>query len=197
MDREIDIECPSCSPTDEVPHEVVSNRGKRIVRCTECSATRQIQGDQKTLPITLRVVVSYHERSYVRSFEVNEEEMLQVGDEIVAENGSAEAVRITAIESPNGVRYDHAPASLIKTLWAQKIDQVIVKIAVHRGRSTQSYNVPVGGDREFIVGDEERHGQISRIKIKKGPVLEREGQTAKAKDIKRIYVTAKKRGRRT
>ncbi|MGZ7166803.1 MAG: HVO_0476 family zinc finger protein [Halobacteriota archaeon] len=195
MDREIEVECPSCSPTSKVLHEVVSNRGKRIVRCSKCSTTRQIQRGRNATSVKLGVVVSYHDRSYLRSFEVDAAEMLQIGDEIVVENESAEAVRITAIEFPNGLRHVRAPAALVKTLWAQKIDRVIVRIAVHRGRTTRSYDVPAEGDREFVIGDQEQDGEISRIKIKKGPVLEREGQAVPAKDIQRIYVKAKKRGR--
>lgn len=194
MDREIEVECPSCSPTSKVLHEVVSNRGKRIIRCSKCSTTRQVERGRNATLVKLRVVVSYHDESYVRSFEVNAGEVVRVGDEIVAENESAEAVRITAIEFPNGLRQSQAPAALIKTLWAQKIDRVVVKIAVHRGRTTRSYDVRVEGDREFVIGDQEQRGEINRIKIKKGPVLEREGQAAQAKDIQRIYVKAK-RGR--
>ncbi len=186
MDREIEVECPSCSPTSKVLHEIVGNRGKWVVQCSKCCTVRQIQRDRDASLAKLRVVVSYHDRSYLRSFETDGREVLQVGDEIVAENGSAEAVRITAIEAPNGLRYDQAPAALIKTLWTQKIDRVIVKVAVHRGRATQSYDVPVEGETEFVVGDQAQRGEINRIKIKKGPVLERKGQAAQAKDIQRI-----------
>ncbi|MGZ4938899.1 MAG: HVO_0476 family zinc finger protein [Halobacteriota archaeon] len=193
MDREIDVECPSCSPTTEIPHEIVSDRGKRIIRCVKCSTTRQVEQSRNASLVKLRVVVSFHDKSYLRSFEVGAGEVLEVGDEIVAENESAEAVRITAIESSGGLRSAQAPAGRIKTIWAQKIDRVIVKVAVHRGRTTQSYDVPVEGDKKYVVGDQERHGEISHIKIKKGPVLERKGQAAQAKDIQRIYVKAKKR----
>ncbi|MDD1721731.1 MAG: hypothetical protein LUP95_07090 [Euryarchaeota archaeon] len=195
MDREIEVECPSCSPTSKVLHEVLSNRGKCIIRCAKCSTTRQIERGRDATSVKLRVVVSYHDTSYLRSFEVDPAEVLQLGDEIVAENETAEAVRITAIEFPDGSRHAQAPAARIETLWAQKIDRVIVKIAVHRGRTTRSYDVPFEGDREFVIGDQEQHGEINRIKIKKGPVLERAGQAAKAKDIQRIYVKTKKRGR--
>ncbi len=197
MDKEIEVECPSCSPFSKVLHKVVSTRGKRVIRCSRCSAVQQVHEEPSARLIKLRAIVSYHDRSYLRSFEAEEREVLRVGDEIIVENDAAEAVRITALESRDGVRYDQAPANLIETLWTQKTDRVIVKIAVHRGRTTQSYNVPVEGDREFVIGDQERHGTITRIKVKKGPVLEREGQAVLAKDIQRVYVTAKQRGRRT
>ncbi len=196
MDREIEVECPSCSPTSKEVHAVLSNRGKLIIRCSKCSTTRQIERDRNASSVKLRVVVSYHDTSHLRSFEVDQGEVLRLGDEIVAENETAEAVRITGIEFPDGSRHAQAPAARIETLWTQKIDRVIVKIAVHRGRTTRSYDVPFEGDREFVIGDQEQHGEINRIKIKKGPILERTGQTAKAKDIQRIYVRAKKRGRR-
>ncbi len=195
MDREIEVECPSCSPTNKVSHEVVSNREKRIIRCSKCSTTRQIEFDRHPASVKLKVVVSYHDKSYVQSFEAGTREVLRVDDEIIAENESAEAVRITAIEFLDGSRHREAQAALVSTIWAQKIDKVVVKIAVHRGRTTRSYSVVVEGDREFGIGDLERGGVISRIKIKNGPILARVGQAAQAKDIQRIYVNANKRGK--
>ena len=74
-------------------------------------------------------------------------------------------------------------------VWAQKIDKVVVKIAVHTGNITRSYKVPFDGEKEFVVGHEEQHGKIARVKVRRGPVLDRAGQSVKAKDVARVYVT--------
>jgi uncharacterized Zn finger protein len=119
---------------------------------------------------------------------------LHVGDEIVVENGSAEAVRVTAIEVSNGSRIRQAQVASIKTLWARKIDRVIVRITVHRGTITERYATAFEGDKEFIVGSEEKFGKIDRIKVRTGPVLSRKGQRAKAKNIRGIFIKGPKRG---
>jgi uncharacterized Zn finger protein len=121
-------------------------------------------------------------------FEVGVRERLYVGDEVIVENSSIDAVRITAIELSDGARTAEAEAESIRALWAQKIDTVVVKIAVHTGRTTRSYKVPFDGEKKFIVGTEERLGKIARIKVKQGPVLDHAGQCAQAKDVGRIYV---------
>jgi uncharacterized Zn finger protein len=139
--------------------------------------------------VKLKVVVSDYDQSYVRWFEVGVVERLRVQDEMIVENGSIDAVRITAIELSDGVRATEAGAETIRAVWAQKIDKVVVKIAVHTGNITQSYKVPFEGEKEFVVGHEEQHGKIARVKIKRGPVLDHAGQSAKAKDVGRVYVT--------
>ena len=79
-------------------------------------------------------------------------ERLGVRDEMIVENGSIDAVRITAIELSDGVRATEAGAETIRAVWAQKIDKVVVKIAVHTGNITRSYKVPFDGEKELSLG---------------------------------------------
>lgn len=188
MSREIELECYSCSPDKKVPHEVLHARKKLVVRCTRCGVTRQSESTDRGLTVRLKVVVSAYDQSYVRQFEIGMGERLRVNDEIVVENGSIDAVRITAIELRNGAREVEAEAEKIAALWAQKIDQVVVKVAVHAGNITHSYKVPSDGEHQFVVGQQEQRGTITRIRVKQGAVLDRLGQSAKAKDIVRVYV---------
>jgi uncharacterized Zn finger protein len=139
--------------------------------------------------VKLKVVVSNYDQSYVRWFDVGVGERLGVREEMIVENGSIDAVRITAIELSGGVRATEAGAETIRVVWAQKIDKVVVKIAVHTGNITRSYKVPFDGEKEFVVGHEEQHGKIARVKVRRGPVLDRAGQSVKAKDVARVYVT--------
>jgi uncharacterized Zn finger protein len=140
--------------------------------------------------------VSDYDQSHLRWLELGALERLQIGDEVVVDNSSIDAVRITAIELADGVRTAEAEAQAIRVLWAQKIDKVMVKIAVHTRKTTRSYKIPFDGDKEFVVGNEERLGKIVRLKIKNGPVLGHIGQCARAKDIARMYVEGKRDGDR-
>jgi len=188
MNREINLECYSCSPDKKVLHEVLHSGKKLVVRCTLCQATHQAEPADRTSMVRLKVVVSDYDQSYVRWFEVGVDERLRVRDEMIVENGSIDAVRITAIELSDGVRATEAVAETIRAVWAQKIDKVVVKIAVHTGGITRSHKVPFDGEKEFVVGHEEQLGKIVRVKVRGGPVLDRAGQSAKAKDVGRVYV---------
>jgi uncharacterized Zn finger protein len=188
MSQEIDLECYSCSPDKKVLHEVLHSGKKLVVRCTLCQATHQAEPADRTSMVRLKVVVSDYDQSYVRWFEVGVDERLRVRDEMIVENGSIDAVRITAIELSDGVRATEAVAETIRAVWAQKIDKVVVKIAVHTGGITRSHKVPFDGEKEFVVGHEEQLGKIVRVKVRGGPVLDRAGQSAKAKDVGRVYV---------
>ena len=188
MSQEINLECYSCSPDKKVLHEVLHSGKKLVVRCTLCQATHQAEPADRTSMVRLKVVVSDYDQSYVRWFEVGVDERLRVRDEMIVENGSIDAVRITAIELSDGVRATEAVAETIRAVWAQKIDKVVVKVAVHTGGITRSYKVPFDGEKEFVVGHEEQLGKIARVKVRGGPVLDRAGQSAKAKDVGRVYV---------
>jgi uncharacterized Zn finger protein len=188
MSREINLECYSCSPDKKVLHEVLHTGKKLVVRCIRCHVTHQAEPADRTPMVNLKVVVSDYDQSYVRWFEVGAVERLRVRDEMIVENGSIDAVRITAIELSDGVRATEAGAETIRVVWAQKIDKVVVKIAVHTGNITRSYKVPFDGEKEFVVGHEEQYGKIARVKVRRGPVLDRAGQSAKAKDVGRVYV---------
>ena len=188
MSQEINLECYSCSPDKKVLHEVLHSGKKLVVRCTLCQATHQAEPADRTSMVRLKVVVSDYDQSYVRWFEVGVDERLRVRDEMIVENGSIDAVRITAIELSDGVRATEAVAETIRAVWAQKIDKVVVKIAVHTGGITRSHKVPFDGEKEFVVGHEEQLGKIARVKVRGGPVLDRAGQSAKAKDVGRVYV---------
>ena len=188
MSQEIDLECYSCSPDKKVLHEVLHSGKKLVVRCTLCQATHQAEPADRTPMARLKVVVSDYDQSYVRWFEVGVDERLRVRDEMIVDNGSIDSVRITAIELSDGVRATEAVAETIRAVWAQKIDKVVVKIAVHTGGITRSHKVPFDGEKEFVVGHEEQLGKIVRVKVRGGPVLDRAGQSAKAKDVGRVYV---------
>jgi uncharacterized Zn finger protein len=196
MNRETYLECYSCSPDKKVLHEVLRVGKKLVVRCTQCHVTRQAEPSVRASAVKLKVVVSDYDKSYVRWFEVAAAERLHLHDEMIVENGSIDVVRISAIELRDGRREPEAAAETIRVVWAQKIDKVVVKITVHTGNVTRSYKMPFDGEQEFIVGHAEQHGTITRIRIKKGSMLDQAGQSAKAKDVGRVYVEKSKKRER-
>jgi uncharacterized Zn finger protein len=188
VNRETDFECPSCSSDKKVPHEVLRTAKKLVIRCTVCHTTQQVDLPRRVASLKLKVVVSDYDQSHLSWLELGALERLRIGDEFIVENSSIDAVRIIAIELNDGVRTEEAEAASIRVLWAQKIDKVVVKIAVHSGKTTKSHKVAFDGEKRFVVGDKERLGEVARIKIKHGPVFDRVGQSASAKDIARVYI---------
>jgi uncharacterized Zn finger protein len=188
MNQETSFECPSCSSDKKVPHDVLQTTKKLVIRCTVCHTTQQVALPPRSKNLKLRVVVSDYDHSHVSWLELGALERLHIADEFIVENSSVDAVRITAIELNDGVRTVEADAESIRALWAQKIDKVIVRIAVHSGKTTTSHKVAFDGEKRFVVGDKERLGEVARIKIKHGPVFDRVGQSASAKDIARVYI---------
>jgi uncharacterized Zn finger protein len=153
-----------------------------------CHTTQQVDLPRRVASLKLKVVVSDYDQSHLSWLELGALERLRIGDEFIVENSSIDAVRIIAIELNDGVRTEEAEAASIRVLWAQKIDKVVVKIAVHSGKTTKSHKVAFDGEKRFVVGDKERFGEVARIKIKHGPVFDRVGQSASAKDIARVYI---------
>lgn len=169
-------------------HDVLRAGRKFIVRCATCQNIEQIEPPRRASSLKVKVIVSDYDLSHSGWFEVDCHERLHLGDELIVENGSPDAVRITAIELRNGVRKAEAVAESIRTLWTQKIDKVIVRIAVHTGKTTRSRKVPCNGEDEFVVGTNQQQGKITGIKLRHAAMLSRPGQSALAKDIQRMYV---------
>ena len=188
MNQEIDVECRRCSPDKRVTHDVLGAGKKLVVRCTACQAIQQTEPPRRASTVRVKVVVSHYDLSHLSWFEAEKHELLRLGDELVVENGSTDVVGITAIELSGGVRKHEAVAESIRALWARKVDKVVVKIAVHMGKTTRSRKVAFDGEVEFVVGSEEYLGKITGIKLRHGVLLSRSGQSAFAKNIQRMYV---------
>jgi uncharacterized Zn finger protein len=185
-----EAECPSCSPDEPTTHVILKHGG--LVKCEECGYVHAVHVPKKKV-IRLRVIVSRHKESSVQEIDVNEDDIIRVGDEFVVEheNDEVSGVQVQSIEVKTKGRPEEAVAKDIDTLWARTIDEVIVKIAVQKGAITESINYKIGGDFDFTVGDNLKlqgyEAVITSIKTRDGGHFKRAGQIAKAKDIKRIY----------
>ncbi len=145
----------------------------------------------KLRQVQVRVIVSKGKESLHRSALLSG--IIKIGDELLIDDemtGEANMVQVTSIEVGDK-RIDGAASEDIKTIWARAIDDVIVKIAIPHRETTESIEMRVPGDREFIIGEKvsvnNSELKIVRIKIRDGGFKSRKGIAIQAKDIKRIY----------
>ena len=99
-------------------------------------------------------------------------------------------VEVTAIERGQH-RVRKARAKDITALWSRKIEEVLVRVSVHVGRSTVPLAIRVSGEEVFVVGEVYRVGNrgflIAHMKMRDGASLRHEGQRGIARKIKRVY----------
>lgn len=145
----------------------------------------------KPKDVQVRVIVSKGSESLHRRAVLSG--IIKTGDELLIDDettGEANLVRVTSIEVGDK-RKDSAAAGDIKTIWARAVDDVIVKIAVPERETTESIEMRVPGEREFVIGEKvlvnNREFKIIRIKIRDGDFKSKNGIAIKAKDIRRIY----------
>ncbi|WP_338727169.1 HVO_0476 family zinc finger protein [Haladaptatus sp. DJG-WS-42] len=197
------VVCPSCSPTLETVHEVLKpGSGQVTVRCTECDHVHKTTIETEST-IEKMVVVSQDGDSFKATVSAPPAEKSAVGEEFIVETDEAIlTVRITSIELDGGQRVEEAEIKDIKTFWTRAVDNISVNVTMHpndgRRDETKSLKIQVPGDYEFTVGrKEELDGEeftVEGIMIRDDAEgYDREqfdfgGDTANAKDIKRLYV---------
>lgn len=194
--------CPSCSPDAETVHEVLSaGSGQVTVRCTECSHVHKTTIEREE-EVERDVVVSQDGESFTATAEAPREETVAVGEEFVLETPEAiMVVRITDLQLGDEVRRDEATVEEVETFWTRAVDNVRVNVTVNptdgRRDESRSVKVDVPGDYEFEVGEIEEFGDeafaVKSIALRDDAVgydfnpLGEEGDTAVAKDVKRLY----------
>lgn len=193
MTREIEVECPSCSPKEEVGHEVLKEGQSPLVRCLECGQIHPAQIKTPTA-VSVKVIVSKMDVSSSYRTKLDSETVLQVDDELVVddeETGVVYPILITALDA-GGKRVNLAKAENIETIWGRAIDEVTVKFSAQSGtEKTEVIEKRVSGDYEFVVGAEEKVGNkrllINKIKVRDGAFRSRKGDVVLAKYVKRIF----------
>jgi len=200
MMREIEVECPSCSPEEEVGHEVLKEGQSPIVRCLECG---QVHAAKIKTPktVSLKAIVSKVDITNTYKTELDSETVLEVDDELVVddeEKGVVYPILITAIDA-GGKRVLSAKAENIEAVWGRAIDEITIKFSAQSGtEKTEVIEKKVPGDYEFVVGAEEKIGNkrlfITKIKVRDGVFRSRKGDVVLAKYVKRIYARKKWEG---
>lgn len=190
--------CPVCSQDEPIPHRILKEKPDLLIKCMQCNAVHS-HSMEKMETRSIRVVVSTGDISESRRLTLDSNDIISKGDEFVVENdstGEANFVLVTSIES-GGKRVDSARANGIQTVWARSTDRVRAKVSVTKGWQTESIHMDVPGDQQFTVGEIVSSGDhgfiIKKIKIKDGKFLKKEGQSAQAKYIKRIFADSMER----
>ena len=185
----ITIVCPACD--EECELEVLREAAELVVRCCECGRGHRVPRPPEPRILTVRAIVSRETESEVCCVEIFEDEVVAVGDHIVAECGDeAVGVEVTGIEV-GAKRVRRAGAAEVTALWTRGIEQVVVRASIHAGRTTIPLYQTAEGEDEFVVGETYTFGgrriRISHIKLRDGPVIRKEGWKTVARRIKRIY----------
>jgi uncharacterized Zn finger protein len=196
------VACPSCSPSLETVHEVLTTGGGHAtIRCTECGHTHKDQLPSTT-EFEREVVVSQDGESFTATADVPEGEQLAVGEEFLLETEEAiVTARITSLQLGDEQRAETATAEEVRTIWTRAVGNVSVDLTLHpkdgTHDETESVTVQVPGDYEFVVGETEELGDeeftVEGIHVRDDAVgyehdkLDFEGDSAVAKDIKRVY----------
>ncbi|TAJ44831.1 HVO_0476 family zinc finger protein [Methanofollis fontis] len=180
--------CPQCG--DETDHEVLKEAADLLVRCAECGTVHHVPKPNETI-LNIRTIVSSEAESTVCTIELLEEDVISVGDYLVAECGEeGVSVEVTSIECGER-RVQKAAAPEISTLWTREIEEVVVRASVHKGWKTFSLYQRCDGEEPFAVGEVYSFGnvrfRISHIKMREGQVLRKDGWKTVAKKIRRIY----------
>jgi uncharacterized Zn finger protein len=186
---DLETYCPVCR--EEQGHVIVASSRDLVVRCEICGNVKRIPLPEEEKQISVKAIVSSEESSRVCRVELPPKESCAIGDRLVVECGDEYVgVEVTAIERDQK-RVKRAIASEILTLWTRKIEEVVVRVSLHDGRTTSPLFLPVTGEEPFEVGGVYRHAgrqfRIVQIKLRNGAVMRKEGWKTVARRIKRIY----------
>jgi uncharacterized Zn finger protein len=188
-------ECESCG--DITLHEVVHGKvsGKRLdltVRCQDCGTTSH-QTREETKITTLKVVISEGDRSRRTTLDIESDEVLLLGDELMVDGVP---VQVRGIEVGTDLRVDKSPVTKIVTLWTVRFDKIKVKFSINMGHRTKAAEEVAAPDEEYTVGEMVTVKGITAVihRIKTWDRVMQRG-TAEARDIKRIYGKAVRRSR--
>ncbi len=180
------IYCDTCD--EETPHRVI-RKEKNLYSCNKCGTVREVREKK---PREIKVIVSSGDRSTGGKVEFYDGDLVRVGDEIVVELPERVTIaEVTSIELKNGRRVQESDAGKIETIWTREVEEVVLKISLHRGRYTESVRIRVPGDEAFRVDGSLRISgkfcRITGIKTRNGRMLKSPAQEALAKEIVRVY----------
>jgi uncharacterized Zn finger protein len=182
------LECPVCG--EETDFELLKDPPDALVRCTECGHTMRTTLKEPKI-FLVKAVVSHGISSHTGTIELMEGDVIHTGDFLVAEVGDESyGVEVMSIEKDNA-RREKLPAEEIAVLWTRLVDKVIIRASLNKGAVTIPLYEQVPGDKVYTIDHITSVGgkqfRVTRIKLRKGNVIERKDKTALAREIKRIY----------
>jgi uncharacterized Zn finger protein len=178
--------CEVCG--EETPHKLIREKN-HLYRCEECGNYANFPPEKE---ITINAIISFEGESERGRVRLKESEEVGKGDELIVETESGFRIgEVTSIELTNSRRSEGAEAKEIRAIWLRDTGEVGVRISLHKRAITTPLTIYVPGETEFRVGEELEFGnkryRITKIKPRNGGVVDRKGESIKAKNIKRIY----------
>lgn len=190
------IYCESCK--DYTEHDLI-REDKHLYKCKECGEVEQYIPEKK---IQIRAVISSGDESEPGSVSLTPSELVVVKDELVVELEEGFKIgEVTSVELKSGKRVNESEVRDIETLWLRDVGEMPLRISLHHGKGKTIpvvFNTP--GDTEFQVGEEleldNKKSVITKIMLENGKLLDRSEQSARTRDIKRIYAESMKKRRK-
>ena len=143
--------CPNCSRSTE--HEVLRRtpRGSGddvLAKCVECGEVHTIVL-RPPKAVQVSATLSDGKESEARSIEVDEDEVISVGDVFERDGALWE---VTRIDGEASQPHEKLGASEIKTMWAVRRDRAVVKLTLTDGETSIASKIECDSDRVFICG---------------------------------------------
>ncbi len=148
------VDCPQCR--DARGHEVLSGRGGGAgggfdctVKCNECGFVHK-SSIAPSKEVLVPLIVSDQEKSRKTTILLEEDDVLQVGEELLMEEYP---VKITAIEVDPNRRVERSEVPAITTIWCMRYDRLKIGLSVNRKRTTTSVYFWVHPEEDISIGD--------------------------------------------
>ena len=163
---EINIYCETCRKIRS--HKLINKR-KNLYQCKFCGTVVQYFAPKK---IKMKAILSTGSISVSGSVKLEEVARVKVGDEVIVDTEKGPKLgKITSIELKDGKRVEESDAKEVLTLWLKNIEEVVVKVSLHRGPVTTSYRFTTSGNTKFRVGEvlmiNGKKYKVNRIKLDK------------------------------
>ncbi len=180
--------CPNCSRSTE--HEVLrrTSRGSGddvLAKCVECGEVHTIVL-RPPKAVQVNATLSDGKESASRSIEVDEDEIITIGD-VFERDGTL--WEVTRIDGGSSRPYDSLGASDIRAMWAVRRDRAVVKLTLTDGEDSVASSIECEPERVFTCGSilevDGRRWRIRALHTGKGRTL---SGSRTAGDLRRMYL---------
>ena len=180
--------CPNCSQSTE--HEILrrTSRGSGddvLAKCVECGEVHTIVL-RPPKAVQVNATLSDGKESESRSIEIDEDEIITIGDVFERDGALWEVTRIDGSASRP---YDKLEASDIRAMWAVRCDRAVVKLTLTDGEDSIASSLECDPERVFTCGSileiDGRRWRIRALHTGTGRTL---SGSRTAEDLRRMYL---------
>ena len=180
--------CPNCSRSTE--HEVLRRTSKGsgddvLAKCVECGEVHTIVL-RPPKAVRVSATLSDGKESEARSIEVDEDEIISIGDVFERDEALWE---VTRIDGEASQPHDKLGASDIRAMWAVRRDRAVVRLTLTDGENSIASSIECEPGRVFTCGSilevDGRRWRIRALHTGKGRTL---SGSRTAGDLRRIYL---------